>query len=121
MHAEAPVEILRLQMAESDGESVCSVGRFRNFVHGKQCANKNLNVAFVGMAIAGDGSLYFARGIAENLDLMLRGGEKDNAANFGKAKRGLYIQGGKDRFHGNRVRRKFTNEAVEQRVNCFQG
>ena len=107
-------------MTKGDGQSVGGIGWLGNFLHGEQGADKNLNLTFIGMAVAGNGGFYFAWRVAEDFDLMLSGGEKDNSANLGEAKSRFYIQGGKDRFHGDRVGREFANQIAKERVNGFE-
>ncbi len=107
-------------MAKSHGQSVGGVGGLGNFLHGEQRANENLDLALIGMAVTSDGGFDFARSVAEDFDLMLRGSEENDAANFGEAKGGFDVQSREDRFDGDGVRRKFTNEIAEKRVNSLE-
>ena len=107
-------------MAQGYGQGVGSVGRLWNFFHGKQGANKCLDLAFVGVSISGDGSFDFARRVAENFQVMLRGGEEHDATDFGEAERRFYVESREDGFDGDGIWRKFLNEIAKKGVNRFE-
>jgi hypothetical protein len=107
-------------MAQGYGQGVGGVGRLGNFFHGKQGANEGLDLALISVAIAGDRGFDFAGGVAEDFHVVLRGGEKNDAADFGEAKRRFYIESGEDGFDGDSLRRKFNDEIAKKRVDGFQ-
>jgi hypothetical protein len=68
------------------------------------------------VTVSGDGSLNFAGGVTENFNVVLRGGEKDDAANFGETQSRFYVESGEDGFDGDHVRRKLANEIANERM-----
>ena len=107
-------------MTERDGEGVSCVGWFGRFVHGEKRADHLLHLAFIGMAVSGDGSLNFAGGVTENFNVVLRGGEKDHTAYFREAKGGFYVESGEDGFDGDHVRRKLPNKIANERMDGLE-
>ena len=113
--------MLRLKMTERDGESVGCVGWFGRFVHGEKRADHLLHLAFIGVTVAGDGSLNFARGVTEDFDVVLRGCEKDDTTDFRETQSRFYVESGEDGFDGDHVRRELANEIANQGVDSFEG
>lgn len=88
---ETPSQLFALQMAERDRQSIGGIGRFGEFAHLQERANHSLHLALIGVAVTGDASFYFARGIAVNNDTALGGGQEDDAADFGETERGAHV------------------------------
>ena len=98
-----------------------SVGGFGRFGHGEQRAHHQLHLALVGMTVSCYRGFHFTRRIAVHGNAMLRGGEQDDTANFGKAQRSPNVECCKYGFNGHSVRREFLDEPAEQRVHVLQG
>jgi len=111
--AKTPAHLLGLQMAQGDGESICGVAGFGEFIHLQKSANHNLHLALVGVAVTGDTGFYFTRRIAVDGNAVLGGRKQDDAANFREAKSGAHVEGGEDGFDGEGIGSEFVEQMAE--------
>lgn len=112
--------MVRLNMTEGDGESVGGVAGFGQLGEGEQGTNHELYLAFVGVTVTCDRSFYFTRRVAVYGDTVLRGREKNNAADFGEAQCGTYVQRGENRLNGHDCGCEFLDQTAEQCVNVLK-
>lgn len=114
--AEASLRVVGLHVAKRDGEGIGRIGRLRSFGHGQKRTDHKLNLAFVGMAVAGNAGFDFARRVAVHGEAVLFSSEEHDAADFSKAQGGAHVEGAEDAFDRHHIWMKFLHELAERRV-----
>lgn len=114
------MKLFGLDMAQSDRQSVSGVGWLRDLRHLQNRADHQLQLALVGVAIAGHGRFDQTRGVTVDFDVVLSGCQKDHAADFCQAQGRFHIQRRKYGLYCQRVRSKFAQQTANQRMNRFQ-
>jgi len=72
------------------------------------------------MAVTGHGGFNFARGVTVDGDLVLGGGEEDDAADLGEAESGADIEGTEDGLDGHGGGSEFADQGAEEFVDVLQ-
>ena len=86
----------------------------------EKCANHNLHLALVGVAVASNARFDFARRIASDFNIVLLGREQNHAANLSEAQRGSHIQSRKYGFHGQSLGLELSKKFAEQGVDVAE-
>ena len=120
VYTEAALELIGLQVAQGYRQGIGGIGGFGDFLEAELCADHELHLAFIGMAVAGDAGFDFAGRVAADLQGMLLGGEQDDAADFGETQGGAHVQCGEDGFHCHDVGLELLDQLAEASVNVAE-
>ncbi len=118
--SETLLQLARLQVTQTDGESICGVGWLGCFLHVQQCTHHHLHLALVGVPVTGDAGFYFTWRVAADFDVVLLGGEQHDATHFGKSQSGAHVQSSEDGLDRHSLRLKFIEQVAEQCVNFME-
>jgi len=120
-NGETGAGLFRLKMAKGDSEGIGGVGGFGKFGHLEEGADHDLHLALVGIAVASYGGFHFAGRVAVDGEIVLGGGEQDDAADFREAEGGADVEGAENAFEGQGLRRELIDELADAGVNILQG